>query len=302
MRMMRWVAAGLSILMAVPALADCASDNNGEACLAQDLRDSDKRINAIYKTLMDGLDEPGKKSLRDEQRAWLKTRDKECSLDNKESDREKWLQAILADPSKTVCVVRYTYQRVTDLDTQLKSQAKAPASELPPAPQAPVLPAASTGQAPAPALAGLTYVDDGYALQSTAQRSTGKWYLELWIDPAGIAALGDVVLSSVFHSAEVNTGRMITIRRKQTYAEPVTLSLAIDLDNGFVYQRVNGAWQIQPGQVSPLQVKLGRPYSFLLNGSSEVSELIRRGLIKIDLGDTPFRYAMPDGYRPYSGS
>lgn len=302
MRIVRWAAVALSVAMAVPALADPASDASETAGLAQDLRDSDKRINAVYKTLMEGLDEAGKKSLRDEQRAWLKARDKECSLDSKESDREKWLQGILTDPSKTVCVVRYTYQRVSQLDTQLKSQAKAPAADLPSAPQAPVLPAAAAGQQAAPAPAGLAYVDDGYALQSTAQRSTGKWYLEVWIDPAGIAALGDVVLSPVFHSPEINTGRMINIRRKQTNAEPVTLGLAIDLDNGFVYMRVNGAWQNQPGQVSPLQVKLGRPYSFMLNGSSEVRELVRRGLIKVDLGDTPLRYAVPDGYRPYSGS
>jgi uncharacterized protein YecT (DUF1311 family) len=302
MRMMRWAMAAVSVLAATPTLAQPASDSGETAGLAQDLRDSDKRINAVYKTLMEGLDEAGKKSLRDAQRGWLKARDKECSLDTKESDREKWLQAILTDPSKTVCVVRYTYQRVTQLDTQLKGQANAPAADLPSAPQAPVLPPAAAGQGAGPVPAGLTYVDDGYALQSTAQRTTGKWYLELWVDPAGIAALGDVVLSPVFHSPEVNTGRMITIRRKQANAEPVTLGLAIDLDNGFVYMRVNGAWQNQPGQVSPLQVKLGRPYSFLLNGSSEVRELVRRGLIKVDLGDTPFRYAMPDGYRPYSGS
>jgi len=300
MRVVRWMATGLAVLAAIPALAECApGGEDASACLAQDLRDSDKRINAVYKTLMDGLDEAGKKGLRDQQRAWLKARDKECSLDTKESDREKWLQGILVDPGKTVCVVRYTFQRVAQLDAQLKSQAKAPAAELPAAPQAPALPPAATWTPPP---ASLAYADDGYALLATTARSTGKWYLEVWIDQGGIAALGDVALSAVFHSAEVNTGRMIGIRRKQTGAEPVNLGLALDLDQGFVYLRVNGQWLEQPGQVSPLQVKLGRPYAFMLNGSTEVRQLVGRNLIKFDLGDAPFRYAVPDGYRPYSSS
>jgi len=299
MRMMRWMATGLAVLAAAPALADCVAGEDATACLAQDLRDSDKRINAVYQALMGGLDEAGKKSLRDEQRGWLKARDKECALDNKESDREKWLQAILADQGKTVCVVRYTFQRVAQLDAKLKSQAKAPAAELPPAPQAPAL---APVAAAAPVEPSLAYRDDGYAIGSLASYTKGKWYFEVTVDRDGIASLGDVLLSVGLRSNEVSVGRMEGIRRAATGAGAVNLGVAADFDDGFVYIRINGAWQQQPGQVSPLQIKLGRPYWLSITGSSEVRALIDRGLIKIDLGHDPFRYAMPDGYCPWTGS
>jgi uncharacterized protein YecT (DUF1311 family) len=95
------------LLFVATAHAACGQDDSDEAiraCLAQDLRDSDKRINAVYKSLMELNDETGKVRLRDEQRAWLKSRDKTCKLSNKESDREKWLQSILANQDQTVCV------------------------------------------------------------------------------------------------------------------------------------------------------------------------------------------------------
>lgn len=298
MRLVKWIAAGLSIMAALPALADCASGGDTNACLAQDLRDSDKRINAVYKALMDQLDEAGKKGLRDEQRSWLKARDKECALDAKESDREKWLQAILADQGKTVCVVRYTFQRVGQLDEQLKSQGKTPAADLPQAPKPPVL--APTAAAPIEPY--LSYLDDGYAIRSLAAYTKGKWYFEVTVDRGGIASLGDVLLSIGLRSPELSIGRMEGIRRTAVGAGATNVGVAADLDEGYLYLRIDGAWQQQPGRVSPLQVKLGRPYWFSITGSSEVRALLNRGLIKIDLGYEPFRYAVPDGYRPYSGS
>jgi uncharacterized protein YecT (DUF1311 family) len=299
MEIKKWLAAGLVLFMALPGYAECGGDDV-KACLAQDLRDSDKRINAAYQSLMSNLDQAGKTSLRDEQRAWLKTRDKACGLDTRESDREKWLQGILADQDKTVCVVRYTFQRVSQFDAMIGKQDQAKPAELPPAPKAPDL---TVARAPgAPTLASLTYFDDGYAIRSMASYTSGKWYYEALIDRDGIAALGDVLLSTGFRTNEVGVTHMDSIRRKMVGAGPLLIGMAIDLDQGFVYVRVNGAWQSQPGQVSPLQVKLGRPYWVSLNGSSEIREFINRGLVKINLGHEPFRYALPDGYKPFSNS
>jgi uncharacterized protein YecT (DUF1311 family) len=298
MGLKRWLVAAFVLFLALPGHAECAGDDI-KACLAQDLRDSDKRINAAYQSLMSSQDEAGKKSLRDEQRAWLKARDKACGLDNKESDREKWLQAILADQDKTVCVVRYTFQRVSQFDAMIAKQASAKPADLPPAPKAPEL----AGHAPSPqAVSYLTFFDDGYAVRSTASYMTGKWYYEVQINRDAIAALGDVLLSTGFRTNETGVSHMDSIRRKMVGAGPINLGLAIDLDNGFVYVRINGAWMQQPGQVSPLQVKLGRPYWVSLNSSSEIREFINRGLVKIDLGHEPFRYALPEGYKPFSNS
>src|SRR5262249_18386582 len=153
----------------------------------------------------------GKTSLRDEQRAWLRARDKACVLDNKESDRERWLQAILADQEKTVCVVRYTFERVAQLDALLKQKVASAPPNLPSAPQAP--PPAPTPVATAPP-PGLTFVDEGYRALTMTNRRSGKWYYELWIDRGHIAELGDLLLSPGF----VTNGpggviTMINIRR-----------------------------------------------------------------------------------------
>jgi uncharacterized protein YecT (DUF1311 family) len=295
--------AGLACLvLARPAWADCGADaSSGEvqACLAQDLRDSDKRINAVYKLLMANLEDQQKLGLRDAQRAWLKSRDKACSLDNKESDRERWLQAIMADQGKTACVVRYTFDRVAQLNAMLKQTNAAAAPDIPAAPEPPQLnpiqPSAARAMSDA-----LTLQDDGYVVASRSVHERGKWYMEMQIDWGGIAALGDALLTPGITSAEGGVIRMVSIRRSHRAAPPLAIGLAVDLDNGFIYWRQSGMWREQPGSAGGAQVKLGRPYWLRVEGSTEMRELLRRGLVTVNLGDKPFQYAMPDGYRPFA--
>lgn len=296
------IAVILALGWVAPAWAGCgpeASEVEQAVCLAQDLRDSDKRINAVYKALMGNLDEAGKTALRDEQRAWLKRRDKACTLDTKESDREKWLQGILADQGRTLCVVRYTFSRVTELDAQLQAKAATPPADLPPAPSAPVQlkPAAA---APAILPAASRLVDDGYALEATAARRTGKWYYEVWIDRGGIAKLGDALVRLGYVGPESGVSNMVSVRRKGADLPPVSFALAIDLDNGKYYARLNGMWNYLPGSNGGLDVKLGRDWRALVQSSTDLEALLRAGLVKVNLGERPFEYALPDGYRPYS--
>jgi uncharacterized protein YecT (DUF1311 family) len=296
------------VLATNAARADCTNpkDNAQDlACLAQDLRDSDKRINAVYKVLMDGLDDGGKTALRDEQRQWLKRRDSACKLNNKETDRERWLQDILADQNKTVCVVRHTFDRVAQLDALLA--AKSPtAPPLPPAPQAPPAPQvpqiSPSVAAIGARLADLRWLDDGYVLQSLQQHHNGKYYYELWLDRGGIARLGDVLFTAGFRQTDSGKGVLSTtnVRRSQASLPPEVIGLAIDLDNGFVYLRHNGQWQEQPGSVGGTEVKLGRPYAVRLQGSTSMLDLIVRDLIRVNLGRQPFQYSLPDGYRPFA--
>lgn len=301
MKKRAWMVVAAFAMNAGVAWADCGtggSDAEVRDCLAQDLKDSDRRINAVYKSLMASRDEAGKTALRDEQRAWLKTRDKTCALDNKEVDREKWLQAILADQQKTTCVVRYTFARVAQLN-DLLPQSGAAASNLPPAPQPPKL---ETASAPAPAAGAITFLDEGYQLHSNVGHARGKWYHELWIDRGHIAELGDVLLTSgIIDPGPIPAGvvHLTNIRRAHTDAGPVVIGMAVDLDNGATYSRTDGLWAVPPGSNGGTEVKLNHTYVGFLEGSSPVSELVRRGLIKINLGERPFDYALPDGYRPF---
>jgi uncharacterized protein YecT (DUF1311 family) len=286
--------------VAGPAFAECdtnASDTEITSCLGQDLRDSDKRINAVYKELMGRLDDTGKNDLRNVQRAWLKARDKACELDSKESDREKWLSAILADKQKTMCVVRYTFSRVAELDATLKQKAPEASTALPAAPTAPrFLPVANPIAMPSD---GLMFIDDGYIGIALPNYRQGKWYYEVWIDRGNIAALGDMLLTMGFSTNDQFYAKMINIRRSQVSATPIAFGFAIDLDSGFFYTRVNGLWQSFPGSVGGAVVKLNHDYHVNIQGSSEVKELVWRGLVKVNLGLKPFEYGLPDGYRPF---
>lgn len=289
------LAGGTFLLIAGPALADCANATASaeiKSCLAQDLRDSDARINASYKLLMASRDEAGKTALRNEQRAWLKQRDTMCSLDNKISDREKWLQAIMASDAKTLCVTRYTFARVTALNSQLPKSAE----PLPPAPQAPRLDQDPSAAAPK----NTVYKDDGYTLTSAASQTKGKWYFELSIDRGQIARLGDVLLESGYQGPQGGIIYSISVRHTDTGKAPVNVGIAIDLDNGAAYTRWNGNWGEQPGSNAGISVKLGLPYSAWLASSSPLGSFVQRGLIKVNLGEHPFVYTLPDGYRPFT--
>jgi uncharacterized protein YecT (DUF1311 family) len=283
--------------------AECGGGNSDadiRNCLAQELRDSDQRINAVYKAILARRDEGGKVSMRDQQRAWLKQRDQTCGLDTKESDRERWLQAILADQAKTVCVVRFTFYRVGVLNDMLK-QSGGTVDDAAAAPSAPKMAPASAD--PPPNAGAVVYRDEGYQLQSAIAHDKGKWYYEMRIDNGGIAALGDVLLTSGF-AAEMMAGggvvHLFNIRHTRTDAAPVLVGWAIDLDNGVASVRSNGIWNTPPGSAGSSELKLNRPYVAFLEGSSPLEPLVQRGLLSLNLGEKPFAYALPDGYRPFS--
>jgi len=290
------------LTVAATAHAECAQDASDEAvkaCLAQDLRDSDRRINAVYKSLQESSDEAGKLALRDEQRAWLKSRDKACQLSNKEFDREKWLQSILASQERTVCVVRYTFSRVAQLDQALKQRAPGKMVDAPAAPRAPEF-AGSTGGAVAAIKlpASLAFADDGYKARTVGSHERGKWYYEVWIDRGRIAATGDLLLVPGYATANHGAVRMINVRRSQADMPPMVIGLALDLDGGYIYIHQDGAWKVAPGAAGAVVMPLTGPYVGMLQGSSSLSELIERGLVKVNVGEAPFKYA-PAGYRAW---
>ena len=47
-------------------------------CVIAELRIEDARLNAVYKTVIAGLDDAGQENLRQTQRAWITERDRRC--------------------------------------------------------------------------------------------------------------------------------------------------------------------------------------------------------------------------------
>lgn len=282
-------ALGLALARAAPAPAAARCDaprTNAEvaACLEEELRDSDLKINQSYQALMRQLDDTQKRALRNEQRAWLRQRDAACRLDTKETNRERWMQAILQDYTKTVCVVRFTRARVGDLDRMLASRA---------APAAP--------SAPAPVTRPALEDNDRYELVAPLRHSRGKWYYEVQLNVGEIARTAETTLAIGFIGPELMIGRLVNIRRRNREEPTARLGFALDLDNGKAYTHEDGLWiNGTPGSAQGLDVKLGREYGARLVSSVAMNELMARALVQINFGEQPFAYPMPPGYRPFT--
>jgi uncharacterized protein YecT (DUF1311 family) len=304
-----WLSIAAVLVFFIPVNAHAAAETTCEAfsvgaensvCLAHDLVESDKRINAVYKVLMGSMDKDARLALRTEQRAWLKQRDKACKLDTKETNREKWLQKILKDEAQTICVVRFTFGRVGELNAMLEERAPAAAPKnLPPAPVSPVFAPAPTTILPT----GLRAEQEGYGMRSLPTHNNGLWYYELEVDIGGIAEQGSLLMHAGFQIRGESRmfGTMISVRHTQKGKQPTYVGLAIDLNQGFVYIRRNGSWgNSPPGSSSGLTLRMNRDYQIWMAASAPLTDLIGAGMIKVNLGRKPFRYTMPDGYRPFA--
>ncbi|WP_420211091.1 lysozyme inhibitor LprI family protein [Burkholderia aenigmatica] len=76
-------------------------------CLRLKYEAADQRLNAVYKTKMANLDEPGKARLRHDERRWLKARDAACA-ESRQPDAGGTLGLVEVDS----CFVNETERRV----------------------------------------------------------------------------------------------------------------------------------------------------------------------------------------------
>lgn len=76
-------------------------------CLNRQYKIADRLLNNIYKQLMTRLGEPRKSSLKKEQIAWIKEKEKTCKNAGKESEGGTLEPVMIAD-----CEVEMTQQRV----------------------------------------------------------------------------------------------------------------------------------------------------------------------------------------------
>jgi len=93
-------------------------------------------------------------------------------------------------------------------------------------------------------------------------------------------------------------GTLHTIHRRNIGQPPVNIGVALDLDAGKLYIRVDGGWRQQPGSAAGLDLKLGRPYVAKLTSSVPLGPYLDRGLVEVNFGQHAFTYALPDGYVP----
>jgi uncharacterized protein YecT (DUF1311 family) len=259
-------------------------------CIKTELQGSDSTINRTYAELMKSLSPDDRTALRNEQRAWIKTRDQQCGITSSKGDRAAWFEDLLKDYQKTVCVVRLTNDRVSALANYEKNNKVAPAAES----------AAADSQLI-------------YELQSTQPRTSGKWYFEVKVDGPAIQKVAEVTLFiGVAQSAPVAgatnesgqaSGSFVMIRRNNKTPDSGTLGFALDLDNGKLYTSQDGAWQGgAPGTAGGIDILKGRVYKAYLNSSAAMNPFLKTHAVDLNYGDRGFVYHVPDGYKPLETS
>lgn len=267
--------------------AACAGQATSEqvtSCRAVELREADGHINRSYQALVARLDTAGKIELRQSQLAWLRQRDAVCLLKTRVQEREKWLRDIAQDDAKASCVTRVTRERIAELE-RMQPAPPAPAPLPLPAPPAPVH----------------NNPDVAYDQHKATVHSSGKWYFELTLDYARAAAVGPSTLTLGVWDKHQLIGVMENIRSTDGARPTVRLGIAVDLDNGKLYQRKDGAWlDGAPGSNAGTDVKLGREYysTFILSAGDPAPYLQQQAIVP-NFGDKPLQYALPDGYRPW---
>ncbi len=306
----------LAVLGAIPAVAwaDCnspATDSERAQCIGHDLRESDSVINDTYAQLRARLSPEGQSDLRHQEIAWIKARAQTCHVDTKEPDRDKWIANLLKDYSKTVCVVRFTERRIAELREQ--QAALAGPTHAAPAPLPPLepphevgsgAPAAPGAEPTAPTQPGVAALaGDIYELDARRDVSVGKWYFEAALDRGEIAKTASAsIFVGVKGIGSSAVGTLQTIHTHHVGQPKVNVGIAVDLDDGKLYIRINGAWQAEPGSAGGIDLKLGRPYVSALSSSVPLDAYLTDGLVDMNFGQRWFVYALPDGYQPLDTS
>jgi uncharacterized protein YecT (DUF1311 family) len=289
------VTATFAILATTATRAQCdnpKTDGARAECIKTELKGSDSTINRTYVELMKSLSPGDRTALRNEQRAWLKTRDQTCGITWSKGDRESWFRDLLGDYQKTVCVVRLTNARVQALGSYQKTNSVA----------------ADTDHAPAGSSDGELLYD----LESSESRTKGKWYFEVKVDGAAIQKIAEVTLFIGVEQSQPEqgaanengqaTGSFVMIRRNNKTPDSGTLGFAVDLDNGKLYTSQDGAWEGGgPGTAGGLDLLKGRTYKAYLSSSSAVNPFLKARALDLNYGDRAFLYHVPDGYKPLEG-
>ena len=294
------------VMCASPVLAQCddpATDAERAACLGQELHAADARVDQAYRDKMAGLGERERDELRRAQRGWRQYRDASCGLASSQGDRDERLESLLADYRQTVCVVRVTTRRVSELEAFRPRGPRVTAPVLlPGAP--PVASRQPVAAAPTPRVE-----DDQYELSADHPRARDKWYFEVRFNRVDVARLAETALfvgvsrpdeGGSAGPAPQNVGTLVTIRQGEQDVETHTLGVGVDLDNGKVYLGIDGRWERgAPGTTGGLDVELGRDYVGAVTSTVSLRSLLDAGALSVNFGGAPFTYAIPDGYRPF---
>ncbi len=91
-----------------------AAEHTPPDSLLQQLIQVDKELNTVFKDALSRLDEKDKQTLRKEQKAWIKERDKKCGSAFKSKDMDDWLRNAAAKEECARCLLLESKTRMLE--------------------------------------------------------------------------------------------------------------------------------------------------------------------------------------------
>ena len=248
------------------------------ACLRQELGEADAALNAAWKARQASAHPALKSQLLSNQQAWIKERNTRCQLPTGTDSRAGWLDRLVTSDRMSICVLRETRLRTTELGQMGKT-------------------------AGAPRYSSLS----DFLKIAPLSRSAGKWFFEVSLDRGAIARWQNEVggkwptrfwVGCAAPKIDYDIGVKITVLPDDTGGVE-TVGFAIDLDQGVAHFQQNGNW-LRGGSSrnDPHKIRSGAAYVCAVEAVLNIQTLIDRKLATVNFGESPFRYAPLAGFLP----
>lgn len=250
-------------------------------CASSNLIRSDLEMNSAYKWLIVKLELAKATKLKSDQIAWIKERNNVCKLSSDDTRGGNWFSKVLKNPTKSICVMRYSNARTVELNSMIEKQKSL----------------TSIAQHPS----------QDYIHYSEVTHEHGLWYFEVLVNAGEIAQVTPVDVALLCKPSDPNeflpaVGLHANYKPMVNVTGENLIGLALDLNKGKLYDSMNGKWQHgKPGSSDGFDVSLGHPLICGIQTNEPVENLLERKLIEVNFGARPFVYTPPPEYKPYKG-
>lgn len=266
----QFIALGVAAVAATSAPAQILDDMAWSAASTK-VADQDAALNAVFKEVSAKLNSEGRKKLIEDQRQWLRKRNSDCGLLAKDTISSQWPRNLSTEDAE--CVVRVSKDRTQELRDQSKA-----------------------------ANPSLDEFSDKSQLLAVEEftlpmgHTSGKWYAEVTIDR-------DVVESAEsngFYLGVDNVNGYYAIDFGKLRLPPdqsvEVIGLMVDLDNRLLDWRTYS--RNFSGRGVPMFVN-EKPYAIKLKAKKNLEYWLSRGKVRINYGQTAFKYPTPAGFSPW---
>jgi uncharacterized protein YecT (DUF1311 family) len=292
-----------------PSMADAAR----RACRVQQVGDADAALNEQYARMRARLRPAEARAILDDQRAWLRGRDRDCGLPRAAGDRDQWVSDVAENAARAACVTRATLERTVQLRHLGEAARAAPllGEATPP------VDAASIRRVPAPSRS----TQDVEWSRAVVPARGSRFYFEVVLDEMRGAHGSTVVSARVVNGAEAweanhrleqrdlvirpasgGSIRIVGGALGDARIPKVVLGWAVDLETGRAYFHRDGIWT-GGGPPSSDGAALDRGVETYVEVTANETRqpLLASGAVRVNFGAQAFSPFAPAGFRGFDG-